>query len=437
MSSPLLLLVLLLALAGIIAYAGDRLGTLVGRRRLSVFGWRPRRTGQAVGVAAGVLIMLVTMGVLSLAFRDATAVLLRSQRTARELADLRTQQRALAAQVANTARELAEARATGAEAEAAKDQARAARDAALRIRDRTLAEQEALQADLAGLEVRTRTLTQQQARLRADNAALGEANAELSLSNESLSARNAELSAQNRRFQRTFNDLQTEVVTLNDRLTELRTVSEREAQGLRDTLAQFAEASGSELTYREGEIVYSDLIAAQNVPAISAALQAFVTGARAEATGRGASDVLLSAEQLNSLIGALAATPGEDLVVLYAADNFAGTAQVQVNVDARDNRRLLQRGQLVATRQLYAGGDGAPVSRAGLRAEVARLTQGSLDRLQRIGLFEQVRPAPSEAELDSFTASLARLSGPVVIGALARADVYVAGPAELEFIILY
>ena len=160
-------------------------------------------------------------------------------------------------------------------------------------------------------------------------------------------------------------------------------------------------------------------------------------GARGEATGRGASDVELSAEQLNSLIGALAATPGEDLVVLYAADNFAGAAPVRVFVDARVNSPLLGRGQLVASRRLYAGGGGAPVSRAGLRAEVARLTQESLDRLQRSGLFEGVRPAPSEAELEGFTASLARLSGPVVIGALARETVYVAGPAELEFVILY
>ena len=84
-------------------------------------------------------------------------------------------------------------------------------------------------------------------------------------------------------------------------LGELRTASELEAQTLRDTLEQFAEASGSELTYREGEIVYSDLIAAGTVPAISAALQAFVAGAREAATGRGASDVELSAEDLASL----------------------------------------------------------------------------------------------------------------------------------------
>ncbi len=403
------LLLILLALAGVIAYAGDQLGTWVGRRRLSIFGWRPKRTGQAVGIAAGVLIMLSTMGVLSLAFRGAAGVLLRSQQTARELEDLR---------------------ATTADAELAKNQARAARDAALRIRDRIVKEQDTLRAELTALN-------DEQAELQGDNAALEEGNAELALANESLAARNTQLSAQNAAIQGTFNDLQTQVVTLNEELQALRVRSEREAQNLRDTLAQFEAASGSELTYRQNEVVYFDLIAAQNVTAISAALQEFLGGAQSAVIERGASDVELSTDQLNSLIGAVAATPGEDLVVLLAADNFVGGSRILVRVEAYDNRKLLGRGQLIASRQLYAGGDGAPVSRSSLRAEVARLTQESVNRLQRIGLFEQVRPVPTEAELDAFVASLSRLSGPVVIGAVARENIFVAGPADLDFIILY
>lgn len=434
---PLILLLLLMALAGFIAYAGDLLGTLVGRRRLSIFGWRPKRTGQAVGVAAGVLIMLSTMGVLSLAFRDATAVLLRSQQAARELEVLRGQRTELRQQVATTEQELAQARTTSADAEAARDLARAARDAALRARSRILAEQEGLRAELTALEARTAALTAEQVDLEADNAALQQNNAELALSNETLSERNDQLNRQNIAFESTFNNLQNQVVTLQTELQELRLTSEREAQNLRNTLAQFEAASGSELTYRRGEIVYSNLVAAQNAAAILAALERFVAGAQGAVIGRGSSGVELRTDQLSSLAEAIAATPGEDLVMLVAADNFVGTAEVEVNVEAYENLELLTKGQLIASRQLHAGSSGAPVSRAALRAEVARLTQESLNRLQRIGLFEQVRPLPSEADFASFTASLSRLSGPVVIGAIARENIYVAGPAELEFVILY
>lgn len=434
---PLLLLVLLIALAGFIAYAGDQLGTLVGRRRLSVFGWRPKRTGQAVGVVAGVLIMLSTMGVLSLAFRDATAVLLRSQQIARELTVLRDQRGELEAQVARTQAELNQARATAAEAEAARDLARAARDAAFRTRTRILAEQDTLRAELTRLEARTASLADEQLQLEAANRALQDTNAELSLANESLGERNEQLSQQNAAFEDLFNNLQNQVVTLQTELQELRLTSEREAQNLRDTLSQFEAASGSELAYRRGEIVYFERVAAQDEEAIFEALQQFVAGAQREVFGRGGSGVELRTDQLGGLAGAIAATPGEDLVALVAADNFVRSAQVVVEVEARENSELLPQGQLIASRQVHVGSPSAPVSRAALRAEVARLAQESFNRLQRIGLFEQVRLVPSEADFSAFTASLSRLSGAVVIGAVARESVYVAGPVELEFVILY
>lgn len=437
MFSLLVLLLLLLILAGLIAYAGDLLGTYIGKKRLSLFGWRPKRTGRVVGIAAGVLIMLSTMGILSLAFRDATGVILRAQRTAHELTGLRQERKGLEAQVAEVRSELAAARKTSAEAIAARDLARTARDAALRTRERTLREQQALHEEVTQLSQRTRVLGAQQQTLLTANRGLQEKNTEVALANESLSAKNAQLSRQNASFENTFNNLQNQVVTLDNQLRALRSESERQAQNLRDTLAQFEAASGSELTYRQGEIVYSQVIAAKDVSEISRALQSFVGAAQQEVITRGASGLELNTDQLNSLIAATAASPAGDLVTLVAASNYVGTAQVKVNVEARENLRLMREGQLVAVQRVYVGGEEAPMSRAGLRAEVARLTQASLNRLQRIGLFEQVRPLASEADLNSFVASLTRLRGAVEIGTIARNDVFVAGPADLDYIILY
>ncbi len=397
-----LLFLLLLALAGVIAYLGDVLGTMVGRRRLSLFGWRPKRTGRVVGIAAGVLIMLSTLGILSLAFRGATGVLLSAQRTARELDTLREQQRTLEAQVATTQQELAQARETSAAAEDALTLARQARDAALRTRSRIL-----------------------------------ETNTELTLTNESLRGRNEALTEQNSDLESNINNVQNQVVTLQNELQDLRLESNREAANLSDRLRQFEDATGSELTYRKREIVYQGLVEAQESGAILGALQEFVAQAQQAVVARGASGVLLRTDQLSVLTEAVAATPGADLVVLVAADNFVGTAQIEVEVEAYENLELLKQGQLIASRQIHVGSPGAPVSRAALRTEVARLTQQSLERLQRIGLSEQVRPAPSEDEFNTFTAQLTQLSGPVMIGAVARRDIYVAGPADLEFIVLY
>jgi hypothetical protein len=52
-------LAFVMALAGAVAYVGDRVGHQVGRRRLSLFGIRPRYTSTIVAIATGMVIALV------------------------------------------------------------------------------------------------------------------------------------------------------------------------------------------------------------------------------------------------------------------------------------------------------------------------------------------------------------------------------------------
>lgn len=51
----------LLFLGGFAAYQGDRVGMAVGRKRLSIFGLRPKYTSRLVSVLTGVIIVLLTM----------------------------------------------------------------------------------------------------------------------------------------------------------------------------------------------------------------------------------------------------------------------------------------------------------------------------------------------------------------------------------------
>ena len=54
-------MVLLMVVGGVAAYWGDRVGMLVGRRRLSVMGLRPKYTSRVIAVGTGVLIVLFTL----------------------------------------------------------------------------------------------------------------------------------------------------------------------------------------------------------------------------------------------------------------------------------------------------------------------------------------------------------------------------------------
>lgn len=153
------LVLLLVLLAGVIAFAGDRLGTFVGRHRLSLFGARPRLTGQIVGVLAGILIMLTTLLVLALANRNATATLLNAQQAARELTELRAEQRVLQGMVRDLERDLEdgaeqldEARAELTAVTAQRDSAQEEVEQAAAALDGLLAEQQLLHGELLELQ---------------------------------------------------------------------------------------------------------------------------------------------------------------------------------------------------------------------------------------------------------------------------------------------
>ena len=55
MGGVVLIIVLTIA-GGIIAYAGDRIGMKVGRKRLSIFGLRPKYTSMVITIITGVVI---------------------------------------------------------------------------------------------------------------------------------------------------------------------------------------------------------------------------------------------------------------------------------------------------------------------------------------------------------------------------------------------
>jgi len=64
MTSGYILIVAILVLGGVLATVGDRVGTKVGKARLSLFNLRPRRTATVVTIITGGLISASTLGIL-------------------------------------------------------------------------------------------------------------------------------------------------------------------------------------------------------------------------------------------------------------------------------------------------------------------------------------------------------------------------------------
>jgi Protein of unknown function (DUF3084) len=93
--STVLLIVFLVILSGIIAYVGDWLGSYVGRKRLSLFGARPKQTGRIIGIGAGIAIMVITLGVAALTFRNAWRTIISAIPVQEKVRELELQERSL------------------------------------------------------------------------------------------------------------------------------------------------------------------------------------------------------------------------------------------------------------------------------------------------------------------------------------------------------
>ncbi len=100
----LLIFLLVAVLAGGIAMLGNQLGRRIGRRKMTVFGLRPRHTSIVITAATGSLIALLTLILAMIASRDVLEAVTGSQERLNRLQERETQLRRRVAQLAEDVR---------------------------------------------------------------------------------------------------------------------------------------------------------------------------------------------------------------------------------------------------------------------------------------------------------------------------------------------
>ncbi len=70
-----ILILTLIIISGVIAYIGDLTGFRVGKKKISIFGWRPHRTAVFVTILAGIIISILTISILSILSKDVRTAL--------------------------------------------------------------------------------------------------------------------------------------------------------------------------------------------------------------------------------------------------------------------------------------------------------------------------------------------------------------------------
>ncbi len=92
-------ILIILVLAGAVAYVGDRVGHQVGRRRLTLFGIRPRYTSTIVAVGTGVVIAFVVTLVAIVASQQVKTAFFRLSTLSAQIASLQQREQQLEAKV--------------------------------------------------------------------------------------------------------------------------------------------------------------------------------------------------------------------------------------------------------------------------------------------------------------------------------------------------
>ena len=198
-----MLIVVLVLTGGVIAFIGDRLGSKVGKKKLSLFGLRPRHTSILVTIITGILITTVTFGILAIASKDDRTALFGMNKLKAELNEKQSMLEEASGALVNVKNDLNTTK---------EEYAKSKKDLEETQEDLEIAQQaaELLRQEQVALQNRNQELW-------SDNQTLIEHNQSLAENNQFLLANNESLKADNLELEKTNNDLQEGIENIRER----------------------------------------------------------------------------------------------------------------------------------------------------------------------------------------------------------------------------
>lgn len=391
------LILVLVITGGIIAVIGDRMGTKIGKKRLSLFGLRPRHTSTIVTIVTGIVITTLTFFILAAASENVRTALFGMEKLNRSMQQ--TEEKLKSASEDLTAARAEQSRADAALAEL-KGSVRSMEEEAERLAagNRALAEQkDALARDNAALDGMNRSLT-------AENTALDAAN-------ETLLASNAQLA--------------DDKATLEKRTQELRRGIELIREG--------------DIVYRAGEVIAAGVIKG-NRPEDEVRVD---INALAQLASRNVSahlgkdlpdgEIWVYAPEVDDAVGRIAKASYDMVVRIVAASNLVRGEAVRAALDLHPNSIVYRKDEFIIAQSYILKNRGgkqaseeivmdflkrvnAAASAHGILPDPIRGTVGVIDAQQIYDIVEKIEP----------------LSGTIVLSAYAHDDTDALGPLRLD-----
>jgi len=413
-------IVALVATGGVVAWIGDIVGYRLGRRRVSLFGIRPRTTAVLIGICSGALISIVTITALSLTSKHVRTALFTMDQLQADLDRLEDQ------------------------TEKQKDQIEKHRRAADRTEERRRQAEEGeatARADVARLESDMAQKRRSLTRLRADLARVQELQRRYEASNQELEQKASELAKAIEKGQVELEATQDELKRTEEYLAFVKfgvvvedpiiTTQDELARAVIDTTQPTPDVRAAVVRLLEQASEYAvekGARAGSNGRAVRYLLVASVTDGT-EATMRGVPE----GEAIDQFVEHLLQEPHKSHAVRAIAGVSAWREQqVKVILDRRPNKLVFVKGDVAGTMVVDGSLPDAGLWQAIMALLTLRVRSEAHARRMLTVPNERTYGSIEHTEVFAAMEQIRAHKGPVRVEAVVAEDTWTVGPLELD-----
>lgn len=463
MSSGYVLILAILVLGGVIATLGDRIGTRVGKARLSLFNLRPKKTAVLVTILTGILISATTLGILLLANKQFRDMLLnfdilqrRLHRANQDLTAARSDLNKTADQKQQIEQALERSRQEGLKVQKQLDQAKSSLKGAVELQKttearRALVEQQrnVVQNQLLQVSRQALALKSEILSLQSEQRQLKEERDQLIAQREQVRAQIAERDQEIQQRTQLIQQRDREIAQ-RDAFIVQREQSLRELEGQQTILAQEVanlEEEARSLRLGTPAISRNQVLASGVVRIVNPASANQAVDELLREANRNAMKLVQPGVSSNTQIIRITRSDVEQVIrqisdgkdyfirILAAANYLLGErTDIVVFPDVARNQVVFQAGDVLATTTL----DPSKISLSELQSRINQLASASSFRAQRQGLLSGKVQVSDITSFIKFIDELRQYNSTLEIRAVAGETTYTAAnPMLLELVAVH
>ena len=399
---------------GAIAFIGDRLGSKVGKKKLSIFGLRPRHTSILVTIVTGILITTMTLGVSALVSKNVRTALFGMERLNRTMQQTQANLMTTQADLATTQADLTDTQKQKEEADEALNKS---------------------QDQVEKLQAQQKQLQEESARLMEGNRLLEAAKQELTARNSELYASNSALTGENQQLLGVNEDLtdkNTKLVGDNSKLTEENTSLEKSAKALQNGLISMREG---DIFLRAGEVIASGVIEggrpAEKIQQ-DLGMLAQIAGRNVSTKGAKDQNIWIYQPELDAAIQTISKSKKDMVVRIVAAGNQIRGEEVRATLELHENSIIYTKNEFILARTYDLSG--------ATRGDVETVLMSFLSEVNQAAASRGMLRDPLQGSIGIIEASqfydvvnqMMPIHGSAILSAYARENTDVLGPLRLN-----